>query len=319
VRAAVIRDGQLHVEARPTPEPVSDQVLAEVISAGVNRADLLQLRGGHAAPPGWPRDVPGLEFAGRVAAVGEGATALAEGDLVFGIVGGGAHATHVVTPEALCVRVPDGLDPVHAGGVPEVFMTAYDALVRRARLGGGERVLIHAVGSGVGTAALQIARSIGGITVGTSRSVDKLERAEELGLHEGVVAGDDMARRIGEVDVVLELVGGSYVETDVVVCRPRGRIVVVGLLAGASVDLDLGAVMRKRLTLVGTVLRSRAEWEREQLTALFARRVAPLFTTGRFRPVVDRVVGFEQIAEGYEALGSNRTFGKVVLTMEGRP
>ena len=318
MRAAVIRDGELHIEDRPTPEPVADQVVAEVISSGVNRADLLQVRGGHAAPPGWPQDVPGIEFAGRVVAVGEAAITLAEGDLVFGIVGGGGHATHVVTTEAQCVRVPDGLDPVLAGGVPEVFMTAYDALVTRAHLGGGERVLIHAVGSGVGTAALQIARLIGAITVGTSRSIDKLERAEELGLDEAVVAGDDMAHRIGEVDVVLELVGGSYLETDVVVCRPRGRIVVVGLMAGASVDLDLGALMRKRLTLVGTVLRSRPEWEKEQLTALFGGYVAPLFTTGRLRPIVDEFVAFDQIAEGYEALGSNRTFGKVVLTMGGR-
>ena len=315
MRAAVIRDGELHIEDRPTPEPVADQVLVEVVSSGVNRADLLQVQGRHAAPTGWPRDVPGLEFAGRIAAVGDRLVTRTEGDLVFGIVGGGAHATHLITREVLCTPVPEGLDPVQAGGVPEVFMTAYDALVTRARLTAGERVLIHAVGSGVGTAAVQIARSLGAITVGTTRTVDKLERAEGLGLDEGVVAGDDMARRIGEVDVVLELVGGSYLETDVVVCRSRGRIVVVGLLAGASVDLDLGAVMRKRLTLVGTVLRHRAEWEKEQLTALFSSHVAPLFAADKLRPAVDRVVDFEQIAEAYEALGSNRIFGKVVLSM----
>jgi NADPH:quinone reductase len=319
VKAAVLSAGELHIEDRPTPEPAGDQVLVEVTSSGVNRADLVQLRGGYAAPAGWPQDVPGLEFSGRIVGTGEVVHSFAEGDQVFGIVGGGAHATHVVTHEALCAAVPDGLDPVSAGGVPEVFMTAYDALVTRARLAAGERVLIHGVGSGVGTAALQIARSVGATTVGTARTPDKLERAEELGLDEGVVAGDEMARRIGEVDVVLELVGGSYLETDVVVCRPGGRIVVVGLLAGASVDLDLGAVMRKRLTLVGTVLRSRPEWEKAQLTSLFSRHVAPLFTDKRLRAVVDRTVGFEQIAEAYETLGSNRTFGKVVLTMGGRP
>jgi NADPH2:quinone reductase len=320
VRAAVIRDGELHVEDRPTPEPAADRVLVEVTSAGVNRADLLQLRDGHAAPPGWPKDVPGLEFSGRIVGHGDDVHSLSEGDRVFGIVGSGAQATHLVTPADQCALVPDGLDPVEAGGVPEVFMTAYDALAIRARLKAGERVLIHGVGSGVGTAALQVARSLGATTVGTARRPDKLERAEELGLDDGVVAGDDMARRIGEVDVVIDLIGGSYLETDVVVCRPGGRIVVVGLLAGASVDLDLGALFRKHLTLIGAGrLRVRPAWEKAHLTSLFSVHVAPLFTDKRLRAVIDSVVDFEQIAAAYEALGSNRIFGKVVLTMGGRP
>jgi NADPH2:quinone reductase len=318
VRAAVIRDGQLRVEERELPVVTGDRVLVEVISSGVNRADLLQLRGAHPAPPGWPPDIPGLEFSGVVAAIGDGVVSVAKGDEVFGIVGGGAHATHLVTPESLCVPRPEGLDPVEAGGVAEVFMTAYDALVTRGRVASGERVLVHGAGSGVGTAAVQIARALGARTVGTARTADKLERAQELGLDDAVVAGEDMSRQIGDVDVVIELVGGRYLETDVVVCRPGGRIVVVGLLAGSSVDLDLGALMRKRLTLVGTVLRSRPEWEKAELTARFSKHVAPLFGSGMLRPVVDRIVELDRISDAYDALGSNRTFGKIVLTMEGR-
>lgn len=318
MRAAVIRDGVLHITDLPAPPVAADRVLVEVASSGVNRADLLQMRGAHPAPPGWPHDIPGLEFSGVVAEIGEGVASVAEGDKVFGIVGGGAHATHLVAPESLCARLPEGLDPIAAGGVPEVFMTAYDALVTRAGLASGERVLVHAVGSGVGTAAVQIARALGATTVGTSRTPEKLERALELGLDDAVVAGEDMNRSIGDVDVVIDLVGGSYLETDVVVCRPQGRIVLVGLMAGSSVDLDLGALMRKRLTLVGTVLRNRPEWEKAELTARFTKHVAPLFSSGALRPVVDRTMDLDRVAEAYETLGSNRTFGKVVLTMGGQ-
>lgn len=319
MRAAVIRDGELKVEELPMPAVSADRVLVEVTSSGVNRADILQVRGMHPAPPGWPRDIPGLEFSGVVAAVGEGAASVAEGDQVFGIVGGGAHATHLAMPESLCMRLPEGLDPIAAGGVPEVFMTAYDALVTRAGLASGERVLVHAAGSGVGTAAVQLAHALGATTVGTARTPEKLERAQELGLDDAVIAGENMGRSIGEVDVVIDLVGGSYLETDVVVCRPQGRIVLVGLLAGSSVDLDLGALMRKRLMLVGTVLRSRPEWEKADLTARFSKHVVPLFASRALLPVIDRTMDLDRVAEGYDALGSNRTFGKVVLTMGGRP
>jgi len=234
VKALVIADGSLSLEERPTPEPAADQVVVEVAGAGVNRADLLQVRGAYAAPPGWPEDVPGLEFSGTVAARGPGCRWIGDGDKVFGIAGGGAHATHLLVQESLCAPLPDGLDPVTAGGIPEVFVTAYDALVTQAHLKPGERVLIHGAGSGVGTAALQIVRAIGASSVGTARTPSKLERAHELGLDAGVVASDDMAGAIGEVDVVLDLVGGDYLSIDTAVCRPRGRILIVGLLAGAA-------------------------------------------------------------------------------------
>jgi NADPH:quinone reductase len=314
MRAAVIRDGHLELADRPTPVPTRSEVLVRVAGAGLNRADLLQVMGMHPAPPGWPDEIPGLEFAGTVTAVGDRVQSLSEGDRVFGILGGGGHATELITVEGLCVRVPESVDLLEAGGIPEVFMTAHDAMVQ-AGLRSGERVLIHAVGSGVGTAAVQIARALGATTVGTARTADKLDRAVELGLDEAVLAGDDMAERIGEVDVVLDLVGGDYLQVDVKVCRPQGRIVLVGLLAGASVDLDLGSVLRKRLTLKGTVLRARPEWQKMQATAAFAREVIPLFKRGVLKTVVDRVMPLDEVAAAYELLSANRTFGKVIISM----
>jgi NADPH:quinone reductase-like Zn-dependent oxidoreductase len=257
-----------------------------------------------------------MELAGRVVTTGERVTGLSEGDAVWGIVGGGAQATHALTRESLCSAVPPGLDLVEAGGVPEAFVTAHDAL-RQAGLRSGERVLIQGVGSGVGTAALQVVAALGATSVGTSRTPEKLERAKALGLDEGIVAGEDLADRIGEVDVVLELIGGDYLETDVKVCRPRGRIVIVGLIAGSSARLDMSAVLRKRLTVIGTVLRSRPEHERAAVAAAFAAEIAPLFQRGAVRPVIEKVFPLAEIAGAYDYLSSNSAFGKVVIDPRG--
>lgn len=273
----------------------------------------MQRAGHYPAPPGWPSDIPGLEFAGTVAATGSDVFSLEVGDRVFGVVGGGGQATHVVTPADHCARVPQSLDLVEAGGVPEVFLTAHDAMLVQAGLRPGERVLIHGAGSGVGTAAVQLARAIGATTVGTSRTPDKLDRAKALGLDEGVVASADMAARIGEVDVVIDLVGGDYLRCDVEVCRPKGRIVLVGLLAGAATELDLGAFMRKRLRLMGTALRSRPDHEKADATARFEREVVPLFESGALRVPIDEVVSLAEANYAYERVTSNETFGKIVL------
>lgn len=317
MRALIAREGAVVLEERPTPEPGGNEVVVATAGSGINRADLLQLRGVHPAPPGWPADIPGLEVAGTVAAVGPRATTRSVGDRVFGIVGGGAHATHVLTPEPLLAPVPDGLDLQEAGGVAEVFVTAHDALVTQAGLRSGERVLIHGVGSGVGTAAAQLVRALGATSVGTARTPAKLERAKELGLDEGVVAGANMAKEIGEVDVVLDLVGGDYAVVDVEVCRPTGRIVLVGLLAGSSAELDLGLLLYKRLTLRGTVLRGRPDYLKAAAMTAFGHDAAPLFSSGALRPVVDRLLPLEEAQAGYDALASNETFGKIVLTAEG--
>jgi NADPH:quinone reductase-like Zn-dependent oxidoreductase len=315
VRALVAADGALRIEQRPTPVPVGDQVLVRVASAGVNRADLLQKVGAYTAPPGWPPDVLGLEFCGTVESAGPQAVGAEPGRRVFGIVGGGGHATHVLTRAELCAMVPDRLDLAEAGGIPEVFITAHDALVTRAGLRSGERVLIHGVGSGVGTAALQLAKALGATVVGTSRTPDKLDRARRLGLDTGILAGDDMVGAIGTVDVVMDLIGGDYLGVDVEVCSVTGRIVIVGLLGGAGAQLDLGALMRKRLTIAGTVLRSRPEHEKALATARFAREVVPLLES-ELTPVVDRVFAFDDAPEAYDYMSGNASFGKIVLRME---
>ena len=260
--------------------------------------------------------MPGLEFAGRVVACGPLVQKLSEGDLVWGILGGGGQATHVLTRESQCAPVPASLDAVEAGGVPEVFITAHDAIMVQAGLRPGERLLIHGIAGGVGTAAVQLAHALGAVTVGTSRTPEKLERVREFGLDEAVVAGDDLAdlaERIGEVDVVLDLVGGRYIALDLDVCAPRGRILVVGLMGGSEVEIDLGTLMRKRLVLRGTTLRTRADHEKAAATQAFAREVSPLFQRGLLRPVVDRILPLTRAAEAYDVVGSNSTFGKVVL------
>jgi NADPH:quinone reductase len=312
-----LRDGGLEVTERPTPTPVGDQVLVEVAGAGVNRADLLQRLGRYPAPPGAPSDVPGLEFAGTVAAVGPEARSLGVGARVCGILGGGGQASHVVTRASLCAAVPQGVDLTEAGGIPEVFVTAHDAMLVQAGLRPGERVLVHGVGSGVGTAAVQLARAVGARTVGTSRTPSKLERARALGLQDAVAAGDDMAQRIGEVDVVLDLVGGSYLTTDISVCRPNGRIMMVGLLAGSAASLDLGRLLRRRITVMGTVLRTRPDHEKAAVTARFAKEVVPLFEEGLLRTVTERTLPLEEAEAAYELMASDTTFGKVVLTPGG--
>jgi NADPH2:quinone reductase len=288
-------------------------VLVEVAGAGVNRADLVQRAGRYPAPAGAPPDVPGLEFAGTVVRTGASVRSLAVGERVFGILGGGGQASHVVVSEALCCRVPEALALTEAGGVPEVFVTAHDALFDQARLRPGERVLIHGVGSGVGTAAVQLARAAGAATVGTSRTPAKLERARELGLDEGVLADPDMAERIGEVDVVLDLVGGDYLAADLSSCRTGGRVVIVGLLAGARAEIDLGRLMRRRLSLRGTVLRTRPNHEKARAIAAFAAQVAPLFERKALSPVIDDVLPLTRAEEAYERVASGRTFGKIVL------
>lgn len=316
MKVLAISDGKVSLVERPTPKPVADQVLVKVAGTGINRADLLQKMGRYPAPFGWPADVPGLELAGTVEASGDRVRDLQVGDRVFGIVGGGAHSTHALTTEALLARVPDDMNLIPAGGVPEVFVTAHDAMLVQAGLRSGERVLIHGVGSGVGTAAVQLAKSIGAVTVGTSRTPDKLERARSLGLDEGVLASEDMSGAIGEVDVVIDLIGGDYLETDVSVVRSEGRIVLVGLVAGASARLDLGLLLNKRVSLRGTVLRARPDYQKAAAMTAFAREVVPLFATGTLRPVIDRIAPLAAADDAYGAMASDATFGKIVLAPE---
>lgn len=303
----------LTITEREVREPSPREVRVRVLGSGLNRADLLQRRGGYAAPFGEPQDVLGLEYAGIVEAVGSAVDSRRVGDPVMGIVGGGGYSEHVVVPAHATVPIPNGVDPVIAGAIPEAYFTAFDALFVRGSLGSGERVLVHAVASGVGTAALQLALWAGADVVGTSRSQEKLDGARRLGLLHGVVTEPGWESHVKDIDVVVDLVGGHFVQSSAKVLRHCGRHVLVGLTAGAKTELDLGAWLRKRLTLVGTVLRSRPEDEKHALARAIARQVVPAFEAGRLKPVLDATIAPDKIAAAHERLERNATFGKIVI------
>jgi putative PIG3 family NAD(P)H quinone oxidoreductase len=326
VRALTVADGDLVVAERPDPEPGAEQVLVRVHAAGVNRADLAQRTGHYSAPPGSPADIPGLEFAGEVVAHGvrAGVGAPPIGSRVFGLVGGGAHAELLAVPVAQCTEIPSTLDDVHAGGAPEVFMTAHDALVTRAQTVAGETVLVHAAGSGVGTATVQLAHRLGCTTVGTSRSADKLERCRPLGLDHAVVApraldpaalAAEIREVAGDVDVTIDLVGGPYLVTDVQVAALKGRIVLVATQAGATAELDIATTMMKRLRIHGTVLRARSDDEKAAVTAAFARDVVPGLGDGSLQSVVAEAFALDDGAAAYDRMATDAVFGKIVLTV----
>ncbi|MFP5310185.1 MAG: NAD(P)H-quinone oxidoreductase [Actinomycetes bacterium] len=321
MRVLAIVDGALELVERPDPEPSGSEVRVRVTATGVNRADLLQRAGRYPAPAGVPADVPGLELAGVVDAVGPRTRRFEVGDRVMGLVGGGAHAELALVPEGELVAVPPSVDDVTAGAACEVFVTAHDALVTQAGLRSGETVLVHAVGSGVGTAAVQLVAALGARTVGTSRTADKLARAEALGCDTTVLVEDPTSdealaavRAASAPDVVLDLVGGDYLALDLAVARPKGRIVVVGLLAGARTQADLGLLLAKRLEVRGTVLRSRPAHEKAAAMEAFDRQVVPLLADGRLAPVVDEVLPATEAQRAYDLVASDTTFGKVVLT-----
>jgi putative PIG3 family NAD(P)H quinone oxidoreductase len=324
MRALVIADQQVRVEERPEPVPGPGEVLVRVHGAGLNRADLVQRAGYYSAPPGSPPDIPGLEFAGEVVAHGRGVTEPAIGARVFGIAGGGGQAELIAVPATQCAPVPDALDLVDAGGVPEVFVTAHDALVTQAAMQPGEVLLIQAVGSGVGTAALQLGRATGCTVVGTARTQEKLDQARALGLDHAVLAAReldpaalaaDIADAVGAVDVVLELVGGDYLVTDLAVTGLRGRIALVGMMGGTRTQVDLGAMLMKRIRVYGTTLRGRSVEEKGTATAAFARDVVPLLASGAVHPVIARTLPLDEAPDAYELLASDAVFGGIVLDL----
>ena len=313
----------LELQERPRPEPDPGGILVAVRAAGVNRADLIQRRGHYPPPPGWPEDVPGLEYAGAVAAVGRGVELWEVGDRVMGLVGGGGYAEYVAVHEREAIRIPDSMSFEEAAAVPEVFITAHDALFTQMELSMGERLLIHAVGSGVGTAATQLAKAVGTTVVGTSRSAWKLKRAqEELGLDVAISTADggfaeEVARRTGGegIHVILDLVGGDYFPDNVRCLAERGRVIVVGLVAGRTSQIDLGALLANRLHVVGTSLRRRSLEEKIMAARLFEKEVVPLLEAGRVHPVLDEVFPLEAAAEAHRRMEENANFGKIVLDL----
>jgi len=316
----------LHVVDVPDAlRPTADRVRVRVRAAGLNRADILQRMGRYPAPPGYPADIPGLEFAGEVESVGEDARAWKIGDRVFGITGGGAQAEYVTAPESTLARIPDNLDWVQAASIPEVFMTAHDALFTQCELQIGESVLIHAAGSGVGTAASQLIKAAGATAYGTSRTPEKLERAKDFGLSESIAAGNNPSKFSAAVNewtngkganVILDLVGAAYLKANLDLLATRGRLIFVGTTSGAKAEIDYGIVMRKRLRIMGTSLRTRSIEEKAMATRLFAAHVVPLLANGSVQPVVDSVFRMDEVRAAHQRIGSNETFGKVILTID---
>jgi putative PIG3 family NAD(P)H quinone oxidoreductase len=296
-----------------------------VRAAGLNRADILQRLGRYPAPPGYPQEVPGLEFAGEVEAVGEEVHSWKAGDRVFGIIGGGGQAEYVTVPENHLAPIPSNLDWAEAAAVPEVFMTAHDALFTQCGVMTGEHVLIHAAGSGVGTAAIQLVTAAGAFAYGTSRTAEKLERAKEFGLRDSIVVDGDPVRFAeaakqwtsgAGMSVILDLVGAAYLKANLDALATRGRLIFVGTTGGARAEIDYSVVMSKRLTIMGTSLRTRPNEQKATATRLFAQQVVPLLASRAVRPVIDQVFKMEDVRKAHERIESNESFGKVVLTID---
>lgn len=305
----------LELGTTEVPEPGPEEVRVAVTAAGLNRADCLQRRGVYPAPPGVPADVPGLEYAGVVEKVGVRA-GLAVGDRVMGIVAGGGMAKHLNVHARETMPVPAGLSLEQAAAIPEVFLTAYDALVQGG-IRPGSHVLIHAAGSGVGTAAIQLVKALGAVSIGTSRTPEKLERCKELGLHHTVLVGEegfaDAVKALGGADLVLDTIGAKYLKDNIRSLRKQGTIVTVGLLGGVKAELNLGALLAKRGHIIGSVLRSRPIEEKIELAQRFGREMLPFFEREALRPIVDSVLPMAEIAEAHQRMEASETFGKIVM------
>jgi NADPH:quinone reductase len=313
----VIELGELDVR-----DPGPGEVQVEIAAAGLNRADVHQRKGAYPAPPGAPPDVPGLELSGHVIARGAGATLFADGDAVMAIVGGGAMARRITVHERELVPVPRGIDVVAAAAIPEAFLTAWDAMVTQARLGGGETVLVHAAASGVGTAALQIARAIGARAIATTRTAAKLAPLAAFGLAEGdgiVVEGGKFAQAVqaksgGGAQVILDAVGAAYFDENLRALAPRGRLVLIGTLGGGGgTPPPIGMMLGKRVTVIGTVMRARPLEEKIELARLATTRLVPLFERGALAPVIDQIMPMTACADAHARMERDENVGKIVL------
>ncbi len=315
--------GAENLEIREVKKPVlsqANQVLVNVKAAALNRADILQRKGFYPAPKGFPEKILGLEFAGEVAEIGEDVSGFEIGKRVFGITAGGGQAEFVLTEENQLAKIPENLSFTEAAAIPEVFITAYDAVWTQANLQAGETLLIHAVGSGVGLAALQIAKAKGNKVIGTSRTQNKLDECKKFGLDIAINTGeikdfDEVIKKTNEkgVDIILDLVGADYFEANLQSLALKGRLVLVGLVSGRKAEFDLGMALTKRLKIIGTVLRSRVAEEKAVATANFIREVLPLIEAGKIKPNLDKVFKMENVQAAHEYLESNESFGKVVL------
>ncbi|HQU85083.1 MAG TPA: NAD(P)H-quinone oxidoreductase [Pyrinomonadaceae bacterium] len=307
-------------EVEDLPKPTGNQVLVHVKASALNRADIVQRQGFYPAPKGYPERIPGLEFAGEVAEIGENVTNFKINDRVFGITGGGAQAEFLLTEANILAKIPENLSFTEAAAVPEAFITAHDAIFTNGNLQENETLLIHAVGSGVGLAALQLAKAKNIKVFGTSRTAEKLEKCKEFGLDEAVLTKDSVEfsnaiqEKNGGVDVILDLVGAKFFEENLKSLNIKGRLVLVGLTSGRTAEFNLGLALMKRAKIIGTVLRARSNAEKADATEKFIAEVLPLFESGKIKPNIDKVFDFQEIRAAHEYLESNESFGKVIIT-----
>jgi NADPH2:quinone reductase len=312
MRAATIRDGEVLLEEHPDPVPGDGEVLVRVCAAGLNGADMMQRRGLYPAPPGSPQDIPGLELAGEVQALGSGAERFSVGERVMAIVGGGAQAELAVVHERQLMPVPAVLDWPEAGGLPEVFTTAHDAVFAQGELRSGERLLVHGGAGGVGTAAIQLAKAAGARVVATVRR--EQSRAEVAALGAKAIAPEGFAEH-GPFDVILELVGAPNLADDLNALGVGGRICVIGVSAGAMAELNLLALMGKRARIHGSTLRARPLEEKALAARRLEREVLPLFETGALKVPVAETFALEDAAAAYDRFAAGGKLGKIVLTV----
>lgn len=311
----------LKMESRSKPEISSSEILVKIKATAVNRADVLQRKGHYPAPPGVPHDVPGLEYAGVVEAVGGSVSEFKAGDRVFGLAAGGTYQEYIAVESAVVMRVPEHLSWVEAAAIPEAYITAFDAISLQADLSAGEILLVSAAASGVGIAAAQIARALKAKAIGTVRKASKVEKLKQYFDHVLTVDGQ-FAHSVNELtggaeeggaNVVLELVGGRYVEEDLKCTRRKGRIMVVGLLAGRECNFNLGLLLSKRIMVKGTTLRARSIDEKASVTRAFESKILPFFASGMLKPEIEKVFSLADAAAAHKLMEEDLNFGKIVL------
>jgi len=313
MRAVTIDEGRIEIRDHPDPEPGAGEVLVRVRAAGLNGGDMMQRRGLYPAPPGAPQDIPGLELAGEVAALGSGAARFAEGDRVMAVVAGGGQAELAVVHERLAMPVPDALGWPDAGGFSEVFTTAHDALFTQAGLGSGEHLLVHGAAGGVGTAAVQLGGAAGARVTATVRNDALRAGVAELG---AAVIEPEGFEAHGPFDVILELVGAPNLAPNLGALATWGRIVVIGISAGAQAELNLGALMGVRGTVRGSTLRPRPLEEKAMAARAVERHVLPLMEGGAARVPIADTFPLDEAEAAYDRFAEGGKLGKVVLTVD---
>jgi putative PIG3 family NAD(P)H quinone oxidoreductase len=303
----------------PDPVPAAGEVLVQNAATGLNRADILQLRGQYPPPPG-ESAVPGMECAGTVIALGTGVAGWSVGDRVMALIGGGGQGEKVAIPAGQLMPLPDSLEWAAGGAIPEAGLTAWSNLVTEGGLEDGETVLVTGASGGVGSFAAQLARELGAKVITAARDRERLERLKDYGIDTFVTDDEGLVQEVKDatggkgVDFVLDLVGGRVLGRHLDCLRPGGRLVLVGALGGAQAEIDAGGFLRRRLRMIGSTLRGRSRAEKAELVRAFTEFAGPRLAAGTLRPIIDRVVPFERIADAYQALSDGEPFGKIVVS-----